>query len=138
MSHKMSRQRSPGPPAPRFGPGVTNGTLAAEQASRTGPSGAPPEQPLHHLDSLWLQVAGTLCNLACTHCFVTCGPHEERHAMMSPAEVRARVAEALALGVKEIYLTGGEPFLNPQAELIIENTLEHAPVTVLTNGTLFT
>ena len=29
-----------------------------------------PEQPLLHLDTLWIQVAGTLCNLECTHCFV--------------------------------------------------------------------
>src|SRR5258706_305057 len=138
MPHPMTRQRPPRASEPRFGPGVTNGALAAEQASRNDPSGAPPEQPLHHLDSLWVQMAGTLCNLACTHCFVTCGPHEERHAMMSPAEVDARVAEGLALGVKEVYLTGGEPFLHSQAEQIIEHTLEQAPVTVLTNGTLFT
>jgi molybdenum cofactor biosynthesis enzyme MoaA len=86
---------------------------------------------------LWVQVAGTLCNLSCTHCFVSCGPHEERHAMMSPAEVAARVEEALSLGVKEIYFTGGEPFLNPDIESIVEATLAHAPVTVLSNGTLF-
>lgn len=138
MPHEMSRQRPPRPADPRFGPGVTNGVPVAEEPSWNAPSGAPPEQPFHHLDSLWVQVAGTLCNLACTHCFVTCGPHEERHAMMSRAEVQGRVAEGLALGVKEVYLTGGEPFLNPQAELIIEDTLAHAPVTVLTNGTLLT
>lgn len=97
-----------------------------------------PAQPFHHLDVLWLQVAGTLCNLSCTHCFVTCGPHEERHGMMSRSEVSARLAEARALGVKEVYLTGGEPFLHAELELIVEDTLAHAPVTILTNGTLFT
>lgn len=30
-----------------------------------------PEAPLRALDTLWLQVGGTLCNLACTHCFVS-------------------------------------------------------------------
>jgi AdoMet-dependent heme synthase len=134
----MTRQRLKLAPAPRFGPGVTNTGPAGEEPSPNHPTGAPPEQPLHHLDVLWVQVAGTLCNLACTHCFVTCGPHEARHAMMSRADVRARVGEALALGVKEVYLTGGEPFLNSQIEPIIEDTLAHAPVTVLTNGTLFT
>jgi uncharacterized Fe-S cluster-containing radical SAM superfamily protein len=134
----MTRQRPKLAPAPRFGAGVTNAAHVAEEPSPGDATGTPPEQPFHHLDALWVQVAGTLCNLECTHCFVTSGPHEERHAMMSRADVRARVAEALALGVKEVYLTGGEPFLNPQAELIIEDTLAHAPVTVLTNGTLFT
>src|SRR5260370_5594460 len=28
-----------------------------------------PVVPLAHLDDLWFQVAGTLCNLTCRHCF---------------------------------------------------------------------
>jgi len=95
-----------------------------------------PVQPLHHLDTLWVQVAGTLCNLTCTHCFVSCGPADGRHRMMSRADVRAVVAEGLALGVKEIYFTGGEPFLHREMEDVLEDTLALAPATVLTNGTL--
>jgi uncharacterized Fe-S cluster-containing radical SAM superfamily protein len=95
-----------------------------------------PEQPLQHLDALWIQVAGTLCNLRCTHCFVSCGPGEDRHALMSREEVRARVDEALALGVKEFYLTGGEPFVHPQMLEILADTLVQGPSTVLTNGTM--
>ena len=33
-----------------------------------------PESPLLALDTLWLQVAGTVCNLQCTHCFISCSP----------------------------------------------------------------
>ena len=133
----MTRQ-SPSPAgSDGFGLGLTNDDAAAERDS-AGPAWGGPRQPLLELDALWIQVAGTLCNLACTHCFVTCGPHEERHAMMSRAEVAARVAEALAMGVCEIYLTGGEPFLHPGLEAIVEDTLALTPVTVLTNGTLFT
>jgi len=95
-----------------------------------------PEQPLHHLDALWIQVAGTLCNLRCTHCFVSCGPGDDRHALMARQEVRERVAEALPLGVKEFYFTGGEPFLHPQMLEILADTLAHGPCSVLTNGTL--
>jgi len=95
-------------------------------------------QPFLGLDALWIQVAGTLCNLACTHCFVTCGPAERRHALLSRAEVATHVADALAMGVREAYLTGGEPFVHPELEAIVEDTLTHLPVTVLTNGTLFT
>jgi uncharacterized Fe-S cluster-containing radical SAM superfamily protein len=97
-----------------------------------------PAQPLHHLDALWIQVAGTLCNLTCTHCFVSCGPQDQRHALLSRDEVRTRVAEALPLGVKEFYFTGGEPFLHRELIEILADTLEHGPVTVLTNGTLLT
>jgi pyruvate-formate lyase-activating enzyme len=42
------------------------------------------------------------------------------------------------MGVREIYFTGGEPFLHSEIEAIVEDTLASAPVTVLTNGTLFT
>lgn len=97
-----------------------------------------PSQPLLQLDALWIQVAGSRCNLTCTHCFVSCGPDADRHAMMSRTEVAGRVAEGLAAGVREIYLTGGEPFLNPELPEILAATLELAPCTVLTNGTLFT
>jgi molybdenum cofactor biosynthesis enzyme MoaA len=97
-----------------------------------------PEQPLVHLDALWIQVAGTLCNLKCAHCFVSCGPGEDRHALMARDQVRARIAEALPLGVKEFYFTGGEPFVHPQMVEILADTLAHGPCTVLTNGTLFT
>jgi hypothetical protein len=104
----------------------------------TPPARTAPLQPLHHLDTLWVQVAGTLCNLSCTHCFVTCGPDQTRHALMTRAEVAAVLAEGLALGVKEVYFTGGEPFLHPEMEAILGDTLAVAPATVLTNGTLFT
>lgn len=97
-----------------------------------------PSQPLLHLDAVWIQVAGSACNLTCTHCFVSCGPEADHHARLSRAEVAARVAEALALGAREFYFTGGEPFLHPELLAIVEDTLALAPCTVLTNGTLFT
>jgi MoaA/NifB/PqqE/SkfB family radical SAM enzyme len=58
--------------------------------------------------------------------------------MMSRDEVAARLAEGLALGVKEVYFTGGEPFLNREMDEVLDDTLALAPATVLTNGTLFT
>jgi hypothetical protein len=97
-----------------------------------------PSQPLAHLDALWIQVAGTLCNLSCTHCFVSCGPGDLHHPLMSREEVARAVAEGLGLGVKEIYFTGGEPFMHPEMLEILGDTLPHAPCTLLTNGTLFT
>jgi molybdenum cofactor biosynthesis enzyme MoaA len=58
--------------------------------------------------------------------------------MLSLAEVRARLAEARDLGVREYYFTGGEPFLNAQLNAILEETLRQGPATVLTNGVLLT
>ncbi|MEO6323454.1 MAG: radical SAM protein, partial [Thermoanaerobaculia bacterium] len=48
----------------------------------------------------------------------------------------ARIAEAEALGVKEYYVTGGEPFMNHEILPILEALLASGPVSVLTNGVL--
>ena len=55
---------------------------------------------------------------------------------MEPAQVRAAIDEGASLGVKEIYYTGGEPFLHPDILGLTEYGLRHAPTTILTNGTL--
>jgi MoaA/NifB/PqqE/SkfB family radical SAM enzyme len=99
---------------------------------------AAPDAPFLALDTLWLQVAGTLCNLACGHCFISCNPTNHAHEIMSRAEVRLYLAEAETLGVNDFYFTGGEPFLNRELLGILEDTLRIGPATVLTNGTLIT
>ena len=95
-----------------------------------------PQVPLRALDTLWLQVAGTLCNIECTHCFISCSPRNHAHEMMSLADVAARLAEARELGVREYYFTGGEPFMNRDMLAILELTLQQGAATVLTNGML--
>jgi len=97
-----------------------------------------PFVPSVSLDTLWFQVAGTLCNLKCTHCFISCSPTNHSHEMLTLDDVRARLAEAVALGVREYYFTGGEPFMNPEMLVMIEETLRQGPVSVLTNGLLLT
>ncbi len=97
---------------------------------------APPLVALEALDTLWFQVAGTVCNLACTHCFVSSSPTNHTHEGMTLAEIVPYLEEGARLGVKEYYFTGGEPFLNPEMEAILEATLALGPATVLTNGLL--
>lgn len=97
---------------------------------------APPRVQLESLDTLWFQVGGTRCNLACTHCFISCSPTNHTHDFLSLAEVESYLEEAVGLGVKEFYFTGGEPFLNPEMEAIVEAALRVGPTTVLTNGLL--
>jgi MoaA/NifB/PqqE/SkfB family radical SAM enzyme len=96
-----------------------------------------PVVPLAHLDDLWLQVSGTLCNLTCRHCFISCSPHNHSFGFLDLATVRRYLDESVVLGVKEYYFTGGEPFLNPDMAAILELTLQYGPATVLTNGTVF-
>jgi molybdenum cofactor biosynthesis enzyme MoaA len=95
-----------------------------------------PVVELRALDTLWFQVGGTVCNLACTHCFVSSSPTNHTHEAMTLAEIVPYLDEAAALGVREFYFTGGEPFLNPEMEAILAATLAVGPATVLTNGLL--
>jgi AdoMet-dependent heme synthase len=97
-----------------------------------------PFVPSASLDTLWFQVAGTLCNLKCTHCFISCSPTNHSHEMLTLEDVRERLAEAATLGVREYYFTGGEPFLNPAMMEILEETLRQGPASVLTNGLFLT
>jgi len=97
-----------------------------------------PEVPLVKLDTLWLQVGGTLCNLQCTHCFISCGPQNHTHEMMTLKDVQQRLLESKTLGVKDYYITGGEVFMNPEIFEILATILEYGPLDVLTNGTLIT
>ncbi len=102
----------------------------------TGTRAATPVVELRSLDTLWFQVGGTICNLACTHCFVSCSPTNHTHEFLGLDAVLPYLGEAAALGVREYYFTGGEPFLNPEMEAILEATLAVGPANVLTNGLL--
>jgi MoaA/NifB/PqqE/SkfB family radical SAM enzyme len=97
-----------------------------------------PEVPLVKLETLWMQVGGTLCNLQCTHCFISCGPKNHTHEMMSLEKVLQRLKESEALGVKDYYITGGEVFMNPEIFEILATILQYGPLDILTNGTLIT
>ncbi len=95
-----------------------------------------PSAAFGELRSVWFQVAGTLCNLTCRHCFNASGPRAPWLAPLDGAIVRRGIAEAVALGVRELYFTGGEPFLHPEILALLAEALTVAPTTVLTNGTL--
>ena len=100
------------------------------------PTPAGPSISLTHLEHLWFQVAGTRCNLSCHHCFISCHPANHSFGFLSRAQVQQQLKDSVAIGVKEYYFTGGEPFLNPDMVPILIDTLEYGPATVLTNGTV--
>ena len=108
--------------------------MVGEEASVLSPN--PPELQLEALDTLWLQVTGTLCNIACLHCFISCGPKNHQHEMLTIEQVRAALDAAREQGTREYYFTGGEPFLHPQIRELITMTLQQGPLNILTNGIL--
>ncbi len=52
------------------------------------------------------------CNLACDYCVVASSPRSRRRSL-GLNRFRALVDEALQEGFRELYITGGEPFLEP-------------------------
>ena len=76
------------------------------------------------------------CNLHCDYCCVRSSPTAPRREL-GLARVQRIAREAAELGVKEIFVTGGEPFLLEDIGEILLSCAAAAPTTVLTNGMLF-
>src|SRR5436309_13397842 len=121
----------PGPKQPTPGRrGQTPGHLAAARHTLAVPMSIPlpitdapaPTVALAHLDQLWFQVTGTLCNLTCRHCFISCSPHNHAFGFLDPGVVYQLLDESVELGVKEYYFTGGEPFLHRDLVPMLERT----------------
>ncbi len=104
--------------------------------SSGGAAGVGPELAFTGLDTLWIQITGTVCNIACKHCFISCHPKNESHPVMETSHVMGILRQARERGVRDYYFTGGEPFLHPDILPIIEATLAQGPLCILTNGLL--
>jgi len=76
------------------------------------------------------------CNLHCDYCCVRSSPTAPRREL-GLERVRRIAREAAELGVQEIFVTGGEPFLLEDIGDILLACSTAAPTTVLTNGMLF-
>lgn len=76
------------------------------------------------------------CNLACDYCCVRSSPRADPRAL--PLEdVQRAASEAPEAGVREILVTGGEPFLRSDIAEVLLACAQALPTTVLTNGLLF-
>jgi pyruvate-formate lyase-activating enzyme/predicted phosphodiesterase len=77
------------------------------------------------------------CNLACDYCVVSSSPRARRRSL-GLERFRALVDEALREGFAEVYVTGGEPFAEPDLVAMLEYASDRLPTVVLTNAMLFT
>jgi pyruvate-formate lyase-activating enzyme/TusA-related sulfurtransferase len=75
------------------------------------------------------------CNLHCDYCCVRSSPKVPRREL-GLARVQRIASEAAGLGVSEIFVTGGEPFLLTDIGDILAACTATVPTTVLTNGML--
>lgn len=91
------------------------------------------------LSSLYLYLTGG-CNLHCAHCWLDPDflPQEEKITNgLTANDVKKAVGEAKPLGLSNIKITGGEPFLCNEIFQILECvTAEELSIAIETNGTL--
>jgi radical SAM family protein len=99
------------------------------------PAGVPTEENRPVGSRLWLYTNFD-CNLRCDYCCVRSSPTAPRREL-GLGRVQRIAREATELGVKEIFVTGGEPFLLEDIGDILLSCAAAAPTTVLTNGMLF-
>ena len=69
-----------------------------------------PHVPMLKLKTLWFQVAGTICNLRCSHCFISCSPENDSHKMMTRDQIQLYLKEAAGLGVENSISQGASRF----------------------------
>ncbi|HEX2085381.1 MAG TPA: radical SAM protein [Solirubrobacteraceae bacterium] len=77
------------------------------------------------------------CNLACSYCAVASSPRA-RPRRIGLDRFRALVDEAVAEGFAELYVTGGEPFVEREIVAMLEHASDRLPTVCLTNAMLFT
>jgi diadenosine tetraphosphatase ApaH/serine/threonine PP2A family protein phosphatase len=76
------------------------------------------------------------CNLRCWYCSVASSP-KARKRSLGLERFTALVDEAVAEGFTEIYMTGGEPFLEPDIIEMAVYASDRLDVVLLTNGMLY-
>ena len=77
------------------------------------------------------------CNLACEYCVVASSPRARKRSI-GLERFRALIDEAVGEGFTEVYVTGGEPFIEPEIVEMLEYASDRLPTVVLTNAMLFT
>lgn len=86
------------------------------------------------LNRLWIYTNYD-CNLSCSYCVAESFVGAERNGL-ALQEVRHLIDEAVTVGMTELFLTGGEPFILHDIFSMLHYGLERMHVTVLSNGIL--
>ncbi|MBI2761097.1 MAG: radical SAM protein [Chloroflexi bacterium] len=76
------------------------------------------------------------CNLSCSYCVARSSPRAERRGLSMPS-FRRLIDEAAEYGIRELFLTGGEPFLLPDIGDRLRYAAGRIQTTLLTNAMLF-
>jgi len=90
---------------------------------------------LVQLGNLWFQLSNVSCNIKCKHCYLDCHHDIKKRNFLSLEKIQENLKQDLK-NLKTIYLSGGEPFLHPNFNEIVNKSLKKANVKIFSNGTL--
>jgi pyruvate-formate lyase-activating enzyme len=115
----------------------TGDTAVVVRRGRTDPTRSLADVPADRRPGarLWLYTNFD-CNLACDYCCSRSSPRAPRRAL-GVDTIERLAGEAADAGVREVFLTGGEPFLLPDLDRIVTACTARLPTTLLTNGMLW-
>ena len=115
--------------------GLRQGFLSTDGAAPAPYLGREAYLETKQLDELWVQV-NDFCNLACEHCLVSSGPTLDQG--LETQRITSAIDQAVGLGVKRVFFTGGEPLARPDIFDLCTHVIERhrRQVVLLTNGTL--
>jgi sulfatase maturation enzyme AslB (radical SAM superfamily) len=92
---------------------------ALKKLEKTHPRNFPLNQPTPYLEAILWDIT-SLCNLECAHCYVSEYYNEARGSDLSTDEVYAVIDEMESMNVRDVSLTGGEPFMRKDIQKIIK------------------
>ncbi len=88
---------------------------------------------LEQLSELWFHITNR-CNLSCSHCLFASSPKERNE--LGGDDILRIARDAVRIGCRVFVLTGGEPFVHPEINRIINGLLDPNDnhLVILTNG----
>ncbi len=88
---------------------------------------------LEQLNELWFHITNR-CNLSCSHCLFASSPKE--NSELKSDDILKIAEDAVRIGCRVFVLTGGEPFVHPEIDRIINGllSLKDNHLVILTNG----
>ena len=95
-----------------------------------------PQVELKELNNLFFELCYKACNLKCKHCYIEKNPYKQEKDFIPLDKIKNALLQTRGENISSIYLTGGEPLLHPDFNIILRMCLKFSNVTVMSNGVL--
>ena len=94
----------------------------------------PPKVEMTELQNVFLQLSSKACNLKCKFCYIEKNTYKKEEDFLPLEKIKRSLSFLKGKKLNSIYLTGGEPLLHPDFNLILRMCLKISNTTVMSNG----